>query len=159
MTGLPLMQRLELKIPPLALVAISALAMWVASRICASLAHAVPARIMVAGTLAAGGFALALAGGIAFFRAHTTVDPTRPGSTSRLVSSGMYRYSRNPMYLGFLLVLAGWAWFLANAVSALMLPAFVAYMNRFQIAPEERILRGKFGRDYDEYLRAVRRWL
>ena len=153
------MQRLELKIPPLLLVAISALVMWIVSRTGTSMTFAVPARLVVAGVLAAGGVAVALAGGVAFFRAHTTVDPTRPGATTRVVASGVYRYSRNPMYLGFLLVLAGWAWFLANAASALLLPVFVVYMDRFQIAPEERILGGKFGRDYDEYLRAVRRWL
>jgi protein-S-isoprenylcysteine O-methyltransferase Ste14 len=152
-------QQLELKIPPLLLVAISALVMWIVSRTGTSMTVAVPARLIVAGALAAGGIGLVLAGGVAFFRAHTTVNPTRPGATSRVVASGVYRYSRNPMYLGFLLVLAGWAWFLANAASALLLPAFVVCMNRFQIAPEERILGGKFGRDYDEYLRAVRRWL
>jgi protein-S-isoprenylcysteine O-methyltransferase Ste14 len=113
-------QQLELKIPPLLLVAISALVMWIVSRTGTSMTVAVPARLIVAGALAAGGIALALAGGFAFFRAHTTVDPTRPGATSRVVASGVYR---------------------------------------FQIAPEERILGGKFGRDYDEYLRAVRRWL
>ena len=63
------------------------------------------------------------------------------------------------MYLGFLLALGGWAIFLANAVSALLLPLFVLYMNRFQIAPEERALAARFGQQFEDYRRSVRRWL
>jgi protein-S-isoprenylcysteine O-methyltransferase Ste14 len=67
--------------------------------------------------------------------------------------------SRNPMYVGLLLLLAGWALHLSHPLALLGLPAFVAYMNRFQIAPEERALRAKFGPAYEDYARAVRRWL
>ena len=61
--------------------------------------------------------------------------------------------------LGFLLTLIAWAVFLGNVVSALMPLLFVAYMNRFQIAPEERALQVRFGAAYETYLRSVRRWL
>ena len=79
--------------------------------------------------------------------------------SSSVVASGVYRHSRNPMYLGLLLVLSGWALYLSNAAPALLLPAFVGYMNRFQIEPEERILAAKFGAPFTDYVAAVRRWL
>jgi protein-S-isoprenylcysteine O-methyltransferase Ste14 len=63
------------------------------------------------------------------------------------------------MYLGFLFALLGWAVFLANWASALLLPAFVAYMSRFQIQPEERALAERFGPAYLAYSQSVRRWL
>ena len=63
------------------------------------------------------------------------------------------------MYLGFVLGLAAWALFLGNPVAALIVPAFVLYMNRFQIEPEERALEARFGAAYAAYRRAVRRWL
>ena len=74
-------------------------------------------------------------------------------------SSGVYRFSRNPMYLGFLLILAAWAIHLSNALAALFLPAFVVYMNRFQIEPEERVLLAKFGPAFSQYMATVRRWV
>jgi protein-S-isoprenylcysteine O-methyltransferase Ste14 len=153
------LNRLELRVPPLALVAIAALGMWIAARRWPGLSIYVPARVPVAIVLAASGLAVAAAGIDAFSGARTTVDPTRPERASALVATGIYLRSRNPMYLGFLMVLAAWAWFLGNAAGAVALPAFVAYMNRFQIGPEERLLRQKFGREYDEYLLRIRRWL
>jgi protein-S-isoprenylcysteine O-methyltransferase Ste14 len=82
-----------------------------------------------------------------------------PDTTKSIVRDGIYRYTRNPMYLGFALILAGWAIFLANMASLLMLPAFVAYMTQFQIKPEERALLARFGPDYAEYMAKVRRWV
>jgi protein-S-isoprenylcysteine O-methyltransferase Ste14 len=75
------------------------------------------------------------------------------------VTTGVYRFTRNPMYLGFLLALIAWGIFLGNIVSALMPLLFVAYMNRFQISPEERALRARFGAPYVAYQSSVRRWL
>jgi protein-S-isoprenylcysteine O-methyltransferase Ste14 len=63
------------------------------------------------------------------------------------------------MYLGDLLILAGWAIWLANVVAFAGLPLFVAYINRFQIAAEERALQARYGAAYSAYRRAVRRWL
>jgi len=76
-----------------------------------------------------------------------------------MVTSGIYRLSRNPMYVGILLMLAAWAVYLANILSASWLPLFVGYMNRFQITPEENALLAKFGGAYASYLKTVRRWL
>jgi len=116
-------------------------------------------RIAIALALVALGGAVAFAGVIAFREKRTTVNPLTPGASSLVVSSGVYRVSRNPMYLGFLLALAGWAVYLSNAGAAMLLPVFVAYMTQFQIKPEERALLAKFGPGFAQYLSRVRRWL
>ena len=78
---------------------------------------------------------------------------------TRLVTAGIFRYTRNPMYLGLLVVLTGWAVHVSNAAAFALLPLFVAYMWRFQIVPEERAMGASFGADYAAYTRRVRRWL
>lgn len=82
-----------------------------------------------------------------------------PDKASALVITGVFRVTRNPMYLGLLLFLIGWAILLAHPVAALVVPAFVAYIDRFQIRPEEAALTDRFGARYKEYARTVRRWL
>ena len=109
--------------------------------------------IFVAGVTIA---AIAVAG---FRKAQTTINPTTPEASSAIVSTGIYRVTRNPMYLGILVALIAWAVHLGNVVSAFIPIAFIVYMNRFQIAPEERALRKRFGEPYEAYLRSVRRWL
>ncbi|MEO6986903.1 MAG: isoprenylcysteine carboxylmethyltransferase family protein [Paralcaligenes sp.] len=100
-----------------------------------------------------------MAGIIAFKRAQTTVDPRRPGSASTLVTSGIYRLTRNPMYLGILLVLIAWAIFLGNGLSLLFAFALAMYIHRYQIRPEERFLQEKFGADFARYKAKVRAWI
>ena len=98
-------------------------------------------------------------GFIEFRRARTTLNPTRPGTSSSLVKTGIYRRTRNPMYLGFLLMLVGWAISMGNVASFLALPVFVIYLNRFQIEPEERALTSIFGDEFTAYCSDVRRWI
>jgi len=105
------------------------------------------------------GLVLDLAGLISFMQAKTAVNPLKPASASSLVSSGIYRLTRNPMYLGLLLMLLGWATFLANGLAYFIAPLFVLYINRFQIHPEERVLLQKFGARFSAYKARVRRWL
>jgi protein-S-isoprenylcysteine O-methyltransferase Ste14 len=105
------------------------------------------------------GVLVALAGVIVFRRAGTTLHPQRPESSSAVVRSGVFAWTRNPMYLGMLLVLLAWAAWLANVASLVLAFAFVAYLNRFQIRPEERVLAARFGAAYTEYMARVRRWL
>jgi len=93
-----------------------------------------------------------------FFKSKTTVDPTDPAKASKLVTSGIYQYSRNPMYLGLLLVLLAWGLWLGNAFNVLLAAGFVAYMNKFQIAPEEETLLKMFDKEYKQYCTLVRRW-
>ena len=96
---------------------------------------------------------------LGFRRARTTVNPLSPEKASALVVSGLYRWTRNPMYLAMLLLLIGWAGLIANWAALAILPLFVIYLNRFQIEPEERALRARFGEEFDNYCRKVRRWL
>ena len=107
----------------------------------------------------AAGTVIALAGVVEFVRRKTTVNPVTPGAAAVIVTSGIYRFSRNPMYLGLLLVLMGWAVWLSNLMAFALLPFFVLYMNRFQIEPEERALSAKFGRAFIDYMGSVRRWI
>jgi protein-S-isoprenylcysteine O-methyltransferase Ste14 len=93
-----------------------------------------------------------------FFRAKTTIDPRKPGKTDHLVTSGVYAFSRNPMYLALLLVLLGWGLWLGNAFNALLAAGFVSVMNKLQIKPEEEVLANKFSREYAQYCIKVRRW-
>lgn len=154
------MQALELKIPPLLLVLLFALAMWLLAPLSASLSAPLALYTNVlALCLAMTGIAVALAGVLAFRRAKTTVDPRIPQQSSSLVIAGIYRYSRNPMYLGFLLILTGYACYLQSWLALALLPLFVLYMNQFQIKPEEQHLLQKFGPGYQAYLQQVRRWL
>ncbi|MEA3301771.1 MAG: isoprenylcysteine carboxylmethyltransferase family protein [Pseudomonadota bacterium] len=94
-----------------------------------------------------------------FFRAKTTFHPLKLDNTSALVTSGMYRFTRNPMYLGLLLLLTGMAIWLGGLTPFLMLPLFVWILNNRQIIHEERILEEKFEQHYLEYKQKVRRWL
>lgn len=153
------MTALELKVPPVVLVAIVAVGMWALSRISPDFSIAIPAAGWVASGIALVGMAIAVLGVLAFRTAGTTVDPRVPDQSESLVVSGIYRYSRNPMYLGFLMVLCAWGLWLGNVPALLFLPAFVLYMNRFQIVAEERFMREKFGDAFTRYCTGVRRWL
>lgn len=104
------------------------------------------------------GALIGLAGIVSFAKARTTVDPHNPHKASKLVTSGVYRFSRNPMYLGLVFWLVA-AFFYFSALSSLiMLPLFIFYMNHFQIGPEEDVLEALFGEEYRQYCDQVRRW-
>lgn len=153
------MHALERRIPPVPVAAVSGLAMGLSTFLWPGWRWPNP---WLTGTGAALGFlggVLALGGIAAFRAARTTTNPLRSGAPSALVTSGVYRLSRNPMYAGLLLCLAGWALHLAHPLPFLVPPLFVAYMNRFQIAPEERSLAERFGADFAAYRNRVRRWL
>ncbi|MGB5203998.1 methyltransferase family protein [Eudoraea sp.] len=95
---------------------------------------------------------------IQFYVARTSADSKNPSKATSLVSNGIYKFSRNPMYLGLLLILLSWALWLANAFNVLLAAGFVSYMNAFQIQPEESTLAGLFGKKYRDYCIKVRRW-
>lgn len=153
------MHRLELKIPP---VAVFVIAMALMNRF----AHIfVFANIPLPFTgwvwiicFVLSGF-VGIAGLYEFRRAKTTVNPTKPHEATTVVDSGIFHYSRNPMYLALLLLLIGFAYWQQNVLSLLTCALFVWYMNRFQIEPEERILTQIFGKSYLEYQAKVRRWV
>lgn len=94
-----------------------------------------------------------------FYRARTTVNPVRPELAATVVTHGVFRFSRNPMYLGLVLILIADVYWLGNITGLIGIIGFVAYMTYFQIMPEERILDARFGEPYQAYQRRVRRWL
>lgn len=153
------MNSLELKVPPPVVALSVALCMWWVASVTPPLAWPFAIRVGIGVALAAAGLGLSIAGMISFRRARTTMNPTQPGSTSSLVTGGIYGVTRNPMYLGLLLDLLGWAAFLASPLAFLLVPCFLAYIDRFQIRPEERVLSGLFGEAYAAYRHRVRRWL
>ncbi len=150
---------LELKIPPPVVAALAAVAMWGIAAVAPSIDAPEGMRKVAAATIALAGVALDIAGIVSFRRARTTINPMKPGTTSSLVRSGVYRFTRNPMYLGLCFLLVAWAVFLACPWALLGPLAFVLYMNRFQIGPEERALSAMFGEEYSAYEATVRRWL
>lgn len=153
------MHALERRIPPVPVAVVSGLAMWLST-------FAWPAWRCPSPWLTGAGVALGSLGGVlalgaimAFRAAHTTTNPLRSGMASVMVTSGVYRLSRNPMYAGLLLCLAGSALHLAHPLPFVFLPLFIAYMDRFQILPEERALAERFGEAFTAYRNRVRRWL
>ena len=153
------MQRLELKIPPVVQVLVTGALMWALAMVVPGLGFAFAFSGPLAAGLGAMGVAFALLGVWEFRSAGTTVDPRSPDQAASLVVGGVYRFSRNPMYVGFLLVLGAWGISLGNLASLVLLPVFVVYMNRFQIIQEERYMREKFGDAYRRYESEVRRWI
>lgn len=136
-----------------------ALLMWLASRVAPALDFTIPVRHTVAAILIAAGLIVGFTGAATFRRARTTVNPLKPQSSSSLVTWGIYAVTRNPMYLGGLVILTGCAIFLANALAVVFLPVYILYINRFQIEPEERALTSLFGREFAAYQSRVRRWM
>jgi protein-S-isoprenylcysteine O-methyltransferase Ste14 len=150
---------LELRVPPLIVMLLIGAGMWGVSRFTTGLGTSEPVRLGLSAILLLLGVACAALGVLEFRRARTTVDPTDPAKSSAIVTRGIYQLTRNPMYLGFLLVLAAWGTWLANPAAYAGPVLFALYMTRYQIIPEERALRARFGAPYDAYVRRVRRWL
>jgi len=105
------------------------------------------------------GILLAVAGVKEFKQHKTTISPLDPTKSSSLVASGVYQFTRNPMYLGMLLVLLGWADLLDTILAFSGAVAFFIYISFFQIKPEEDIMKKKFGQNFIQYCEKVRRWL
>jgi protein-S-isoprenylcysteine O-methyltransferase Ste14 len=133
--------------------------MWLTSSLGPRVVVPFGVRVGVALALGVIGLSISISGMVSFRRAKTTINPSKPSAASSLVTSGVYRYTRNPMYLGLSVTLMAWGVFLSNALALLAVPLFVLYINRFQINPEERVLSSLFVAEYAAYKEKVRRWL
>jgi len=153
------MHALELKIPPPLVTLLIGVLMWTVGDMGPHLGLPQTMRWAIALVIALSGAAVSVAGVLEFRRARTTVNPLKPEAASALVTGGIYRVTRNPMYVGLALVLVGWAVYLSAALPLLGLPLFVLYISVFQILPEERAITILFGADFIQYTRRVRRWL
>lgn len=152
------MNWLELKIPPL-IVALLCMGLIVLGRFQQWAIFRAPHQLdgwVV--TPVAMGIVIALWALAAFRQANTTFNPHSPHRSSALVTTGIFQISRNPMYVGILLVLLGLVMHQGSLFGIFVVILFMVYINRFQIVPEERIMLDKFGVDYQEYKMRVRRW-
>ena len=153
------MNALALKVPPVAQVIITAAAMYGVSKMVPALTFSLNGSTALAVALGVMGLSLGIMGVTQFRIAQTTPNPQALEKVSSLVTSGVYQYSRNPMYVGLVLILLGWAFYLSHFLAFVLLPIFILYITRFQIQPEERMMAQKFGKTYQDYLNKVRRWI
>lgn len=118
-------------------------------------------RVMLwtAGALAVASVLIMFSASYAFHRAGTTLHPQKFQQVSALLVNGVFRFSRNPVYLGQVLLLAAWGLLLGGIGVWLWWGLFFAYLDRVQIPREETFLRANFGQDYHAFCRRVRRWL
>ena len=153
------MKAIELKIPPVAQFLAVAAGMWLVARYVPALSADIPVRRLLVVLFFCASAVVAIPAIAAFRSAGTTVDPRYPEKSSQLVIRGIYRYTRNPMYLGLLFLLIAWGIYLSNLLGFVFLPVFVLGMNRLQILREEEAMEAQFGDDYRAYKAVVRRWL
>ena len=153
------MRALETKVPPPVVALLCGWLMWMAARFTPGVGVARTVLDPVALAVAVAGLAVEIAGIWAFWRARTTPNPMQPCHASTLVTGGVYRFTRNPMYVGDAVILAGWAVYLGNVIALAGVVAFVAYIDRFQIRAEERAMGELFGSVYDYFRARVRRWV
>jgi len=153
------MRWLEHKIPPPIVGLLTGIGMWFVAKTSPSITLDSQLRLTAAGLFVLAGLAVTLLGGAAFRKAKTTVNPLKPEAASTLVVFGIYHHTRNPMYVGFAMVLVGWSVFLSAPFALLGPIFFVLFITRFQILPEERVLGVKFGQQFAQYTMKVRRWL
>ncbi|WP_299472051.1 isoprenylcysteine carboxylmethyltransferase family protein [uncultured Roseibium sp.] len=150
---------MKLKVPPPLILVVAVVFTFAAASWFPGLTFEFPGQFVLAAILFFLGLVPDILALLTFVRRKTTVNPMAPEETSALVTDGIYRISRNPMYLGLLFLLIAASLYFSSFVSILIIPAFIAYLTEFQIKPEEEILREKFGEPYENYLRKVRRWV
>jgi protein-S-isoprenylcysteine O-methyltransferase Ste14 len=146
-------------VPPPLLTLVLAAVMWILAYSVSAWRFDFPFRWLVAAVVLVVGAVIPMLSFRTFRRAGTTTSPRDIGNASSLVTTGPYAISRNPMYLGLLLMLTAWALALGQALNAVFPVLFVVWTTLFQIGPEERMLREKFGEAYAAYCRRVRRWI
>jgi protein-S-isoprenylcysteine O-methyltransferase Ste14 len=133
--------------------------MWLVAPLHPQLAIGTNTRLILAGSLFVVALAFDLAGLLAFRASRTTINPLAPERASTLVTGGVYRITRNPMYVGMSFILLAWGVYLSALLPFLGPIIYILYITRFQILPEERVLRQLFGERYNQYTARVRRWL
>lgn len=153
------MSSLELKIPPPLVAVITALIMWGVFWVTPVLHTSISIRLSVAIIVGLIGISISVAGASLFRHIKTTANPMKPETASTLVDAGIFTITRNPMYLGVMLVLVAWAVFLSAPWTLIGPLTFIFYINRFQVKPEEKALEALFGAQYVAYKTKVRRWI
>ncbi len=150
---------MRLKVPPVVVFVVCLALILIVYFLSEDLSYQFPYRKALSRIFLVIGFFLGVLGVVTFRMKGTTVDPMQPKKASKLVTHGIYQYTRNPMYLGLVFILIGGAIRIGNPLGVLPIMLFIWYMNEFQIKPEEEVLIENFGEDYEAYTRKVRRWL
>ena len=156
------MAALELKIPPAILLIFAMIGVYYSPVLFPFIPNYLlypEVRSIASGVLLALGAATAILGVVTFKMARTTTNPVSIGNVSSLVTHGIYRFTRNPMYLGMLFIIVSFLVKFGHSAGLIFVIAFIVYMNIFQIRPEERMLTQMFGDQYKDYLRHTRSWL
>ncbi|WP_318496241.1 methyltransferase family protein [Photobacterium leiognathi] len=149
---------MSLRVPPPILLLLSILGMHLLSRFYPVMTFDFDGKSLLISMLCFIGVIPGFTAIIAFAKANTTIDPRYPQKTSRLVTTGIYRFTRNPMYLGLVFFLFAAAFYFSALSCFVVVPVFIWVMNNFQIEPEEAVLLAMFGEDYQHYCQTVRRW-
>lgn len=152
------MKFLETKIPPPIVTLLFGFAMWNTSTITQAAELSPGVRYLGVGVFIALGLVGLLSGAVSFRLAKTTVNPLNPEAATSLVTSGIYRITRNPMYVGLAFILCAWAFYLSSLWTAPFIVFFIGYIHRFQIVPEERALTQNFNEEFAVYKKRVRPW-
>jgi len=150
---------MELKIPPPVVALITVALIWLCGTLFQALTFQVPGLKFVALLLTMSGILIEITSVYRFIREKTTINPLNPKKSQSLVTHGFYRFSRNPMYLGMLLLLSAFTLWLANPTGLIPLVGFIGYITQYQIKPEEKILSELFGQHYEDYRSKVSRWI
>ena len=95
-----------------------------------------------------------------FKKSETTVNPMKPETSTSLVTSGIFKYTRNPMYLGLTSILLASCFYFSSLLGIIVyVPLFILYITVFQIIPEEEMMKGLFNDEFLDYCAKVRRWI
>jgi len=148
-----------LRVPPVLQVLVCGVISWGTSCLAPFLAFSGSWRLAFAGLFLAIGAIILVLAVRAFVRVRTTVNPLSPEEADTLVTNGLYRLSRNPMYLAMACLLVGVAFLIGNLAAFIGPVLFVCVMTELQIKPEERALHSKFGEAFLAYCRRTRRWI
>jgi protein-S-isoprenylcysteine O-methyltransferase Ste14 len=149
---------LEARVPPPLAALVCGVIAWLVSRLLGPPLMPFYLRVGLGAVLFVAGLLIAGAAARTMSRARTTLNPVKPETATALVTTGIFGRTRNPMYLGMASWLAGWAVWLATPAGLLGPALFVLWMNRLQIAPEERALGRLFGAEFEAYKARVGRW-
>ena len=151
------MDKFKNKIPPTILIVLFLIFNYILSF--NSLKINIPYKYFFTTLLLILGFYIIIRSSRLFAKAKTSLDPLRPFKSTSLITNDIYKYSRNPMYFGYLLLILGSLVYLGNIISIIIIPLFIFTFNFLQIIPEEEALKDLFGPSYDEYFSNVRRWI
>ena len=160
LSGHSTIKYLELNVPPIVIVFLSAAMMY---SLAATFRHEdvliMPLRIGLSLSAAVIAITILILAVSAFHKHRTTVNPLDPEKATSIVRSGIYSYSRNPMYLAMFIALLAWGLLLGQVSTSIGLAVYVFAITRLQILPEEKILTRKFGGNYVRYVESTGRFL